>query len=514
MRIHRSAQSGESTAIANEILQNGDLSYAARGVLTYLLSLPDGSLENSKNLAAIGIEGRTTIKKAVAELRAAGYYQLVTKRLPAGRVISEIHVYDTPQLPQDTAEPGTDAPGAGIPGPGAASVGAPGGYLQKKVKETTTPLPSPAPSDRREPGGADEADRPTEPVEPVEPDALDEPGEPDLPGQPDEPDLPYWAYLANWPTWPTWPTWPNRTHPPADPSEPSGTTDPGQPDGPDQPDLPDQPHAPCEPYEPNAPADQAGQPEPDDRSRPAVPPQQAAPPAGPDDRSRPAVPPQQAAPLAGPDERSRPAAPPAEQAEPPQRAERAKRAIPAQRAAPAGRAQRAERAPRTPRGTARAALTAMDGRTREAVAALFRALRNEPRLRLGEAEARRLAPLVVPWLERNVPEADLVRALTSYLPPEVTSPAGLVRFRLKDKLPPVPEPAPPAKPPQAECAKCCDPIPQPGICPPCAGLGARREPAVGGGAAFARAGAARVREAMQWVARPGRSAVGNPVPAG
>ncbi|MFF0293014.1 hypothetical protein ACFYST_07455 [Kitasatospora sp. NPDC004614] len=498
MRIHRSAQSGESTAIANEILQNGDLSYAARGVLTYLLSLPDGSLENSKNLAAIGIEGRTTIKKAVAELRAAGYYQLVTKRLPAGRVISEIHVYDTPQLPQDTAEPGTDAPGAGIPGPGAASVGAPGGYLQKKVKETTTPLPSPAPSDRREPGGADEADRPTEPTEP---DALDEPGEPDLPGQPDEPDLPYWAYWANWPTWPTWP---NRTHAPADPSEASGTTDPGQPNGPDQPDLPDlpnQPHAPCEPYEPNAPADQAGQPEPDERSRTAVPPQQAAPPAG-------------------PDERSRPAAPPAEQAEPPQRAERAipaQRAaptIPAQRAAPTGRAQRAERAPRTPRGTARTALTAMDGRTREAVAALFRALRNEPRLRLGEAEARRLAPLVVPWLERNVPEADLVRALTSYLPPEVTSPAGLVRFRLRDKLPPVPEPAPPAKPPQAECAKCCDPIPQPGICPPCAGLGARREPAVGGGAAFARAGAARVREAMQWVARPGRSAVGNPVPAG
>ncbi|MYV56462.1 helix-turn-helix domain-containing protein [Streptomyces sp. SID3212] len=62
---------------------------------------------------------------------------------------------------------------------------------------------------------------------------------------------------------------------------------------------------------------------------------------------------------------------------------------------------------------------------------------DEPRLTLGERELVRLAPLAAVWLERGADAGQLRRALTAGLPEQVGSPAGLVRRRLLDKLPPV-----------------------------------------------------------------------------
>ncbi len=62
-------------------------------------------------------------------------------------------------------------------------------------------------------------------------------------------------------------------------------------------------------------------------------------------------------------------------------------------------------------------------------------------------------------------------------------------------MPPVQPAVRPAAARYAECAKCHDPVPQPGICRACAGLGRRpAEPA--SGAHIAAEGAARVRAAM------------------
>ncbi|MGW4895358.1 hypothetical protein ACWEQL_24265 [Kitasatospora sp. NPDC004240] len=137
-----------------------------------------------------------------------------------------------------------------------------------------------------------------------------------------------------------------------------------------------------------------------------------------------------------------------------------------------------------------------DEQVREAVATLFRVIRPEPRLHLGEAEARTLAPLVVQWLDRRATQADLAAALLPGLPTPLHSAVAVLRSRLERKMPPVQAPACPAAARYAECAKCHDPVPQPGICRPCAGL-ATHTPAVGGGEAAARAGAARVRDAMR-----------------
>ncbi|MFJ2186655.1 hypothetical protein ACIOJE_01665 [Kitasatospora sp. NPDC087861] len=139
-----------------------------------------------------------------------------------------------------------------------------------------------------------------------------------------------------------------------------------------------------------------------------------------------------------------------------------------------------------------AELTEPDPQVREAVATLHRVIRREPRLRLGEAEAAALAPLVAEWLARGQTDADLAHALLPALPRPLHSPVGLLRDRLRRKLPPprTPAAAPPAR---SECAECRDPVPRPGICRPCAGL-VPRKPAPD--PATARTGAGRARTAL------------------
>ncbi|MEU9042261.1 MULTISPECIES: hypothetical protein [unclassified Kitasatospora] len=133
-----------------------------------------------------------------------------------------------------------------------------------------------------------------------------------------------------------------------------------------------------------------------------------------------------------------------------------------------------------------------DPQVQEAVAALYRVIRREPRLRLGEREALALAPLVAEWLARGATEADLTEALVPGLPQPVHSPVGILRSRLERKLPPPGRPAA-APPPRTECRECRAPVPSPGICRPCAGLVPRRpvpDPAT------ARTGAAIARTAL------------------
>ncbi|GAA2275217.1 helix-turn-helix domain-containing protein [Kitasatospora cystarginea] len=298
MRIHRTQHPRNFTVLPNGLLQDRRLSYTARGLLTDLLSRPDGRREDGRQMADTSPQGRGAIRRALRELTEAGYYRVDKVRMPDGTVRSEARVFDTPQLA---------APGVPRPASGEAVTGRRGSPLVKNRHQEPS-LP------------AARADRPS-----AHPEATDGPG--------------------------------------------------GQP----------------EIQQPSA---------------------------------------------------------------------------------------------------------ARDEQLREAVATLYRVIRPDRRLRLGEAEARELAPLVAQWLERGSTAADLARALLSGLPAIVHSPAGVLRSRLQRKLPPAPIPEQPPPHRRAECAKCHDPVPQPGICRACAGLGAQTV-AVGGGSLFAAAGAARVRAAMQ-----------------
>ncbi|MGW2377041.1 hypothetical protein [Kitasatospora sp. NPDC001683] len=272
MQIHRSAHARCFTALPNGLLQDRRLSYTARGLLADLLSRPDGWREDGRHMADSSPQGRGAIRRALNELKEAGYYRVETVRMPDGRLRTDAHVYDTPQRP---------AP----------------------------------PSDR-----------------------FSDAGEPET-GPPDS--------LV--------------------------VKDPGE-----VPTLPVQ-------------------------------------------------------------------------------------------------------------------LTRADEQTRRAVAVLFHAIRPEPRLRIGEAEAQQLVPLVAQWLERGSTAAELAHALLPSLPSPLHSPVAILRDRLRRKMPPV-QAAPP--PSYAECTRCHDPVPLPGICRPCAGLGTRTV-AVGTGAAATPSGVARARAALR-----------------
>ncbi|WP_051777060.1 hypothetical protein [Kitasatospora phosalacinea] len=260
--------------LPNAMLQDRSLSYTARGLLADLLSRPDGWREDGRHMADTSPQGRRAIYKALKELVRAGYYRVEKIKLDDGTIISENHVFDTPQLPF--------LPGGTFPGPGAPAAPAAGA----------------PPKDRYQ--------------------------EPSLPADPEPPVL--------------------------------------------------------------------------------------------------------------------------------------------------------------------------DERVREAAALLLRVIRSEPRLRLGQAEAEELAPLVVRWQERGATPADLATALLPGLPVPLHSPAAVLRNRLQRKMPAVPAPRAAAR--YAECATCHDPVPRPGICLSCAGL-APRTPRAGTGAAASRAGAARVRDALR-----------------
>ena len=123
MRIHRSRPGKHFTQIANAVLRDDRLSYAARGVLCELLSRPDGWDVNADALAAEAQakrakcgEGRRPMRGIFAELTAAGYLTRTRYRSADGRVVTELHLYDQPQGPGCT-----DVPPPGMPEPPAVS---------------------------------------------------------------------------------------------------------------------------------------------------------------------------------------------------------------------------------------------------------------------------------------------------------------------------------------------------------------------------------------------------------
>ncbi|WP_228991767.1 MarR family transcriptional regulator [Streptomyces sp. DH8] len=116
-----------------------------------------------------------------------------------------------------------------------------------------------------------------------------------------------------------------------------------------------------------------------------------------------------------------------------------------------------------------------------AYVALARLGRDDHRLALSAADCATLEPLATAWLARGVNVDYLTSALTAGLPTQIDSPAGLLRRRLIDKLPPLlpakeamsPAPGTSAPVPRIlmECTTCGRPGPPEalpdGLCRPC-----------------------------------------------
>jgi len=95
MTIIRIEKTQNYTCIANEILRDSRLSFEARGVAAYLLTMPDGWQINSNQLAQQSPAGATVIRRVLRELDKTGYLTRQRHRSNGGtffweRVLSEV----------------------------------------------------------------------------------------------------------------------------------------------------------------------------------------------------------------------------------------------------------------------------------------------------------------------------------------------------------------------------------------------------------------------------------------
>lgn len=99
------------SCINNQPIRNTCLSWAARGLLTYLLSMPDDWTANVDHLATQGPSGRDHIYTLLRELEAAGYLCRSKMKDARGRWTWEHVLHETPKHPEipnetpSTAEP-------------------------------------------------------------------------------------------------------------------------------------------------------------------------------------------------------------------------------------------------------------------------------------------------------------------------------------------------------------------------------------------------------------------------
>lgn len=139
MHINLTARTRAFTVLGNEVLRDRRLSFTARGILGYLLSLPDGAREDVRTLADKnpGL-GRRGVAKALDELVALGYYVRRTVRDEiSGQVRTETHVFDRPT--QQAGEPLPVPAGTGGPVDGDTGRSPKG----KKNGEEVPSLPDP-----------------------------------------------------------------------------------------------------------------------------------------------------------------------------------------------------------------------------------------------------------------------------------------------------------------------------------------------------------------------------------
>jgi hypothetical protein len=145
MQIHRSAHDRAYTVVSNAVLQDHQLSFVARGVLGYLLSLRDETPVDVRSLAKLCATGRDQIAGALNELKARGYYAVERAQdAVTGRWVTRTVVREDPAVAwhgAGAAEPQV-RPKAGIPAFGPPDAGEPGGPPERESTGDGVP-PSP-----------------------------------------------------------------------------------------------------------------------------------------------------------------------------------------------------------------------------------------------------------------------------------------------------------------------------------------------------------------------------------
>lgn len=111
MAVIRVERTRDFTVMSNHHLKNPDLTLKAKGLMSFVLSLPDEWQYSTRGLAAVCKEGVGAIGKALKELETAGYIVRNQLRGSDGRITdTEYIIYEQPQFPPYTASPDIEKP--------------------------------------------------------------------------------------------------------------------------------------------------------------------------------------------------------------------------------------------------------------------------------------------------------------------------------------------------------------------------------------------------------------------
>uniref|UniRef100_A0AAU2A018 Helix-turn-helix domain-containing protein n=1 Tax=Streptomyces sp. NBC_00093 TaxID=2975649 RepID=A0AAU2A018_9ACTN len=144
MRIHRTTPTRAFSVFSNALLRDRSLSWCAVGVLTYLLSLPNGARATIRTLAEQRKEGRARIASALHELEESRYLRrVVRKDQESGQLSTVYEVFDTPYDDEPPAGESEEIQNlASGESPSGASGALPSG---EKTREEEPPSPPSAP---------------------------------------------------------------------------------------------------------------------------------------------------------------------------------------------------------------------------------------------------------------------------------------------------------------------------------------------------------------------------------
>ena len=97
MAVFRIKRNKNYTVMSNYHLQDKDLSLKAKGLLSYMLSLPDDWDYSINGLVAICKEGVKAIKNTLKELKRCGYLVIYKKQNEIGQYEYEYLIYEYPE---------------------------------------------------------------------------------------------------------------------------------------------------------------------------------------------------------------------------------------------------------------------------------------------------------------------------------------------------------------------------------------------------------------------------------
>lgn len=101
------------TVLSNAVIRDYRLSWKARGILCYLLSLPDNWQTSAEQLVRAGQDGRHAVLAGLTELEDAGYLVRIRKQKPNGQWHTTTVVFDNPQTVDNSEQPKSGNPTSG-----------------------------------------------------------------------------------------------------------------------------------------------------------------------------------------------------------------------------------------------------------------------------------------------------------------------------------------------------------------------------------------------------------------